>query len=52
MLRDRGLVGAFHEPPPATREELLTCHLPEYLDRLEAIAEGQAAWDPRFECPV
>jgi len=50
----RGVVPAdgFLRPAPATREELLHVHTPDYLDRLEAIAAGTAPWDPRFEVPV
>jgi acetoin utilization deacetylase AcuC-like enzyme len=51
-LLERGLVEGFTTPPRATRAELETCHLPAYLDRLEAIVRGRAPWDPRFECPV
>jgi acetoin utilization deacetylase AcuC-like enzyme len=52
VLRERYPDGRFHEPAPATRDELLTCHHPAYLDRLEGIARGELPWDPRFECPV
>jgi acetoin utilization deacetylase AcuC-like enzyme len=50
----RGVVpeGGFLAPVPATRDELLHVHTPDYLDRLEAIASGAAPWDPRFEVPV
>jgi acetoin utilization deacetylase AcuC-like enzyme len=50
----RGVVPAdgFLRPEPATREELLLVHTPAYLERLGAIAEGAAPWDPRFEVPV
>lgn len=51
-LKERGLVDEFHEPVPATRDELLTCHFATYLDRLEGIARGELPWDPRFEVPV
>jgi acetoin utilization deacetylase AcuC-like enzyme len=51
-LIERRMLDDFRIPGPATREELLTCHTEEYLDRLLAITEGEAAWDPRFECPV
>ncbi len=51
-LVERGLVESFHEPAPATRDMLLTGHRPEYLDRLDAMADGREPWDPRFECPV
>jgi acetoin utilization deacetylase AcuC-like enzyme len=47
-----GDVEGFALPATATREELLTCHLADYLDRLSAIASGVVPWDPRFECPV
>jgi acetoin utilization deacetylase AcuC-like enzyme len=50
----RGVVpeDGFLRPEPASREELLHVHTPDYLDRLEAIASGAAPWDPRFEVPV
>ena len=51
-LKKRGLTDEFHTPLPATREQLLTCHLATYLDRLEGIARGELPRDPRFEVPV
>jgi acetoin utilization deacetylase AcuC-like enzyme len=51
-LKERALVTEFVEPSPATREQVLSVHRPEYLSKLEAIADGRARWDPRFECPV
>ncbi len=51
-VREEGLAEEFHEPRPAASEEILTCHRPEYLERLRAIADGLEEWDPRFECPV
>jgi acetoin utilization deacetylase AcuC-like enzyme len=51
-LRGAGLVTGLLEPVPATREQVLAVHQPEYLLKLEAIADGRARWDPRFECPV
>ncbi len=51
-LRESGVAHVFHEPVPATRDELLTCHHATYLDRLEGIVRGELPWDPRFEVPV
>ena len=50
----RGVVraGGFLRPEPATRAQLLLAHREEYLDRLDAIADGREPWDPRFEVPV
>lgn len=50
----RGVVpeDGFLAPRPATREELRLVHEEEYLDLMEAIAAGVAAWDPRMEVPV
>ncbi len=42
----------FLRPEPARREDLERVHRPRYLDGLEAIARGEASWDPRFEVPV
>jgi acetoin utilization deacetylase AcuC-like enzyme len=51
-LSERGLADGYHDPIPATRDELLTSHLETYLDRLEGIARGELPWDARFEVPV
>jgi len=50
----RGVVreGGFLRPEPADADDLLLVHLPEYLERLDAVAAGRAPWDPRFEVPV
>jgi len=51
-LRDAGLADGFHEPRPATDEELRACHDADYLDRLTRVAAGESPWDPTCECPV
>jgi acetoin utilization deacetylase AcuC-like enzyme len=51
-LAEAGLADGFHEPPPATDEQLTACHDPEYLARLERMASGEEKWDPSFEVPV
>jgi acetoin utilization deacetylase AcuC-like enzyme len=50
----RGVVqeGKFLLPEPASLEDLLLVHRAEYLERLDAIADGRAPWDPRMEVPV
>ncbi len=50
----RGVVAAdgFLPPGPATRDQALLVHRPEYLDLLDGIAEGRLPWDPRMEVPV
>jgi len=51
-LHERQLTEDFCDAIPATRDELLTCHLKSYLDRLQGIARGELPEDARFECPV
>jgi len=47
-----GHAESFHDPRPATDEELRACHDAGYLDRLTRIADGHEEWDASFECPV
>ncbi|MHC4924286.1 MAG: arginase family protein, partial [Planctomycetota bacterium] len=43
---------AYLPPDPVGREELMLVHHEDYLDRLDAIATGDAPWDRRMEVPV
>ncbi|MFQ5845251.1 MAG: histone deacetylase [Planctomycetota bacterium] len=54
QLVREGIVGpgGFHVPEPMGREGVLRVHEASYLDALDAIAAGDAPWDPRFEVPV